>query len=920
MKSVKLFFTILFFLQVFLFARNGQIVGKVTDEHKLSLTGANIFIKELSIGASTNNDGEFKILNIRPGKYQLTISYIGYQPQTMEIVVAENITTEISVKLNSGVVVGEEVLVLGDRLKGQARALNIQRSNANITNVVSSDQIGRFPDANIGDALKRIPSITVNYDQGEARFANIRGTEPRLNSITINGERIPSAEGEVRAVQLDLIPSDVIETIEVNKAVTPDMDADAIGGSVNLVTRQVPHGMRIAGTLGSGYNFLSEKPIYSGSLILSNRFANDLIGVVVSGSYHDHHLGSDNTEGEWAFDDNNKIYAKEWDIRKYDLIRERISFTGAVDFKFSPTSKIILSGIYNNRKDWENRFRLRYKLDEPNAQGISEETEIRRQTKGGINNDDNDNRRLEDQVTSSLNLKGEHVLGKDIKLNWSASYAKASEERPNERYISYRVKDVPVQVNLADTKKPYFIENTPLGNFSLKEITEEYQYTEEKDFNARFDFEIPFIKQGNYKNELKFGAKYKSKEKERDNNFYEYELTDKGEALYDQFNQMQLRNYTDEDYLAGDYKIGQFVTPEFLGRLNLKDPTLFKEVNLPEEYAADNYEAKEKITAGYVQLNQKLGKKWSMIAGLRIEHTKVDYDGNEFDVDNNKITPTSGSDNYTNVLPGIHLKYDYDENTILRIAWTNTIARPNYYHLVPYRKLAEDREELEVGNQALEPTTSMNFDIMGEKYFRTVGLISAGVFYKMIDDFIYVHSEKNYSDPVSGKVFEKYLQPRNGAEAKLFGFEVAFQRQLDFLGGFFRNIGLYTNYTYTWSTTDNPSFPENDLELPGTAPHTLNASLTFQTEKIVLGVSFNYSSAYIDGDELDLTPGLERYYDEVTYLDINGSYAITPKWRFFFEANNLLNQPLRYYAGSSSRTFQAEYYNARFNAGVKFDF
>lgn len=919
MKSLKLFLILLFLLQVFLYADNGRIVGKVTDEHKLSLTGANIFIKELAIGASSNNNGEFKILDIKPGKYEITISYIGYQPQTMEIIVAENLTTEVNVKLYSGVVLGEEVLVLGDRLKGQARALNMQRSKDNISNVVSSDQIGRFPDANIGDALKRIPSITVNYDQGEARFANIRGTEPRLNSITINGERIPSAEGEIRAVQLDLIPSDVIETIEVNKAVTPDMDADAIGGSVNLITRQVPHGMRIAGTLGSGYNLLSEEPIYSGSIILSNRFADDFIGVVASGSYNHHHLGSDNAEGEWDFDDNRNAYVKEWDVRKYDLIRERISFTGAVDFKFSPTSKIILSGIYNNRKDWENRFRLRYKLDEPNAQGISEETEIRRQTKGGIGNDENDNRRLEDQLTLSTTLKGEHVLGKDIKMNWSASYAKASEERPHERYISYRVKDIPVAVNLSDTENPYFTKNVNNAEFSLKEITEEDQFTEEIDFNAKLDFEIPMIKKGIYKNELKFGAKYKAKDKERDNNFFEYELTDKGEALYDQLNFVELKDYTDEDYLAGDYRIGNFTTPEFLGRLNLNDATLFDKVDLPEEYAADNYDATEKVTAGYVQLNQKLGKKWSMIAGLRVEHTNVDYNGNEYDVDNETIKATSGSDSYTNVLPGIHFKYNYDANTILRIAWTNTIARPNYYHLVPFRKLGEDREELEVGNEALEPTTSMNFDIMGEKYFKTVGLVSAGIFYKMIDDFIYIHSEKDYLDSKSGNVFEKFYQPRNGAEAKLFGFEVAFQRQLDFIGGIFRNIGIYTNYTYTWSTTDNPSFPENDLELPGTAPHTLNANLTYQTEKVVLGVSFNYSSSYLDSDGLDLTPGLERYYDEVTYLDINGSYAFTPKIRFFFEANNLLNQPLRYYAGSSDRTYQAEYYDARFNLGVKFD-
>jgi TonB-dependent receptor len=167
---------------------------------------------------------------------------------------------------------GDEVLVLGDRLKGQAKALSQQKNLMNISNIVASDQIGRFPDANIGDALKRVPGITIQQDQGEARDVIIRGIAPQLNSVTINGERVPSAEGDNRKIQLDLIPSDMIQLVDMNKALTPDMDADAIGGSVNLLTRTVPNGTRISGTLGSGYNFLSNKPIWTGGIIAGKRF------------------------------------------------------------------------------------------------------------------------------------------------------------------------------------------------------------------------------------------------------------------------------------------------------------------------------------------------------------------------------------------------------------------------------------------------------------------------------------------------------------------------------------------------------------------------------------------------------------------------------------------------------------------------
>jgi TonB-dependent receptor len=149
----------------------------------------------------------------------------------------------VSILLTSEETRLDDVQITGFSGGGQARALNTQKNNLNITNVVSTDQIGKFPDANIGDATKRIPGITMQMDQGEARNIIVRGLAPQLNSVTLNGSRIPSAEGDNRNVQMDLIPSDMIQTIEVNKAVTPDMDADALGGSVNLVTRSTPQSL-----------------------------------------------------------------------------------------------------------------------------------------------------------------------------------------------------------------------------------------------------------------------------------------------------------------------------------------------------------------------------------------------------------------------------------------------------------------------------------------------------------------------------------------------------------------------------------------------------------------------------------------------------------------------------------------------------
>ena len=375
---------------------------------------------------------------------------------------------------------------------------------------------------------------------------------------------------------------------------------------------------------------------------------------------------------------------------------------------------------------------------------------------------------------------------------------------------------------------------------------------------------------------------------------------------------MPNRNYSDPNFLAGSqYQAGTFVDPKFLGGLDLKNGALFEETDLLEEYVPGNFTAKETITAAYVMADHQFSEKLSVIGGLRIEHTSIDYNGNIFDLDNEEVSPAEGEQSYSNLMPGLHLKYDIDQNSIIRFAWTNTIARPNYYDLVPYANFSPEDEELERGNPNLKPATAMNFDLMAEKYYENVGLISLGGFYKDIDNFVYTITSQGYSDPQFGNDLQ-YSRPDNGGTASVYGLEASIQRQI------WKNFGIYLNYTYTKSSTTGIEDRDGeDLELPGTADNMFNASLSYENKRFVMRVSLNYASDYLD--ELGGEGFEDRYYDKQTFLDVNASYAFTPKWRVFAEGNNLTNQPLRYYQGIKSRTMQAEYYNARFNFGVKFD-
>lgn len=689
--------------------QSGIIKGRVLDTDNLSMPGAAVVLKSISKGAVSDSYGYYTITGVPAGTYELLATYIGFTPDTKQVTVVPGKTTVVEFSLEAGIELSE-VIVTG-QLQGQSKALNTQMNKGNITNIISSDQVGRFPDANIGDALKRIPGINVQYDQGEARFGNIRGTAPQYNSVMVNGERIPSAEAEDRTVQLDLMPADMIQAIEVNKAVTPDMDADAIGGSVNLVTRSAPYDRRVSLTLGSGYNILASKPIYNGAVVLGNRFFNNKVGIIASASYHNHQLGSDNVESEWDYvDDNNKdasAFTEEIQIRQYYLQRIRQSYSLSLDYKLTENHTLFANGIYNHRNDWENRYRTVYKDIEYDEDSDTWIGAMEKEVKGG--SDNNKNARLEDQRMMNFTLGGDHQFGR-VKVDWTASYSKASEERPNERYIVYEVEDLTFATDFSDKSAPKITGVSPSSSadfssdYGFGEITEEFQLTEDIDKNFKVNLTIPLL-ENKYKNSIKLGVRYKGKEKMRDNRLFEYSPVDE-----DAFNASTLNNledFTKDNFLAGDYATGKNVSREYLGGLDLTNSSLFDQEKSAEAEAGD-FNARENITGGYVMLNQNLGPRLLIIAGVRIENTSQKYQGNQYDADEDENTLSEiVSDSYINILPGLHLKYDFNKTTILRAAWTNTLARPNYYSLVPYREIIREDNEIALGNPGLTPTTSM---------------------------------------------------------------------------------------------------------------------------------------------------------------------------------------------------------------------
>lgn len=912
--------------------KHGTIKGRILDTSNQTLPGATIYIDSLHTGVVSDINGFYTLTNIAPGTYKVKVSYVGYSPVEMTITVPEGKTVESDVMLNDGVKLRE--VVVGGAFNGQRRALSSQKNAMGIVNVVSADQVGKFPDSNIGDALKRISGINVQYDQGEARFGQVRGTSADLSSVTINGNRIPSAEGDTRNVQLDLIPADMVQTIEVNKVVTADMDADAIGGSINLVTKNTPNKRMFNATVGSGYNAVSKKAQLNLGLTYGDRFFNDKLGLMFSGSYQNAPGGSDNAEFEYDVDDGS-VVMKEAQMRQYYVTRERQSYSLALDYEFNPDHKISFKGIYNRRNDWENRYRVVYKdLDESDPS----EQSIELQTKGGA--DDTRNARLERQQTMDFTLDGEHNLGGRLLMDWAASFSRASEDRPNERYFGLKM-DNNTGENLINTfrgiggRAPYSTIAIPgLDNegWELDELTNSNQSIYENEWKFRLNFELPLMK-GLYGNTLRFGGKYTNKEKDRETTMYKYDGEDVNDnpifndgGAWREHGSSQIR----KGFMVGDnYPEGtHFVSKKYLGSIN------FNSMQGEPDYEemSGNYHAKEEITSAYLRFDQKLGQKLDLMLGLRMEHTALNYRGLNWvvDEDENESLESTGNrkNSYTNWLPSVLLKYDVNDDLKLRASFTETLSRPKYSALIPSVNYNRADEEATIGNPNLKPTTSYNFDLSAEYYFKSVGLVSVGLFYKSINNVIVDEVWKGMDSqlPITGTYDYEISKPINAYDADLFGVEVAYQRDFGFITPALKCLGFYGNYTYTANKTKNHHFEHRvledgeDVDMIGSPEHTANASLFFEKWGFNLRLSYNFASAFVD--EMGEVAQLDRYYDKVNYLDLNASYTFGKRFKttIYADVTNLLNQPLRYYQGTKDRTAQVEYYGARFNAGIKVSF
>lgn len=893
--------------------KKGAITGRITDVNSGDyLPGANVMIEGTSFGAASDRSGIYRISKVPPGTHNLKVTYIGYEPKIVEITVGDQgHTLSVDIAIEPSDVKMEEVRIYG-LAQGQTKALSTQKSADNIMNVVSEEQIEKFPDMNSAEALQRLPGVSLQRDQGEGRYIQIRGTAPHMNAMKINGQDIPSPEGGERTTQMDIIPANQLSSMEVIKAITPDMDGNSIGGAVNLITKSALDYEKtvLSATAGGGYVDITGGGIYQGSLNYGTRLGdNKDFGIMFGASYNRSDRGSHNNEMEWTdVDGSPSVEALE--LRNYNTRRDRLGFSTTFDYRPDNDNSYSLKAIYDNYFDREARNALEIEPDDLTSATDASEVEFVHAMKA----------RDQEASLYSIMFQGENHFS-SLTLDYSLSYNYAQEIEDRHFEPSFEMDETPdMKWNLSDHDNPKFTFNNldqdyyrNGNNFVFDGLEYHDNITTNTDIIGSVNLTLPYSL-GDRSSELKLGGKVSMKQKDRDEKIWDYEWDGDDDILMSQFLGENV-----SDLLDGNYNFGPLIDVDKMEEFfnNNKDGKLVGEINVEDSDAA-TYDATEDIFAFYLMTTIDLDK-LTIVAGVRDEISKTSYTANEvsFDEDGDYIgtIEQSADKTHNHILPSLHLKYNISDQANIRAAFTSGLARPHYEHMAPFSVVLHEDEEIERGNPDLIPTTAYSFDLLGEYYFSGIGIVSGGVFYKIINDVIFPTLIKEQGGIYDGYWVAEPFQPTDTDPATLLGFEVNWQQQLNFLPGFLDGFGIYANYTYSKSEAQVPG--REDVSLPGQAGSTANFALSYQKYGFTAQFSVNYQDNFLS--ELGEDADGDVYYDDHIQFDFSANQEIFSGLSVYVQLVNLNNAPLIYYMGKRERPMQREFYSWWMQAGFKYN-
>lgn len=880
----------------------------------------------------------------------------------------------------------DEIVVVGSRpiAESEQAALEVQRASESLVSVLAADGIGRLPDQNIAQAVSRLPGVGVQRDQGQARYINLRGSPLNWTTLSFDGIFVISPEG--RDSRYDSIPSAIASQVVVQKAVTPDLSGETIAGNVNIVTRSPfdYEGFRLAGKAGAGVGDLGSKGEYEASLVLSNRrdTSSGEWGVLVSGSFYQRDMVTDNFEVDWeevsrdlrplaAGETGPRVWARELENKFYRLKRRNYSGSGRIEWRPDPANRLFISSIYTVFTDDELRDNYRIDADDqegrvPNAAtacpsgsaqppapfttGYADVCTGNTPFLGTIYGVDFDARfRLTGRAQSLFTntLGGDHELG-DWKLAWRANYTRSVDNRSDPFLHSYQspsfgtngtgaVNRVSVDYDLRDPSSSqvrlFRTLRSSTGVFSKGDPVDNYQSfpntitsatgLDAKDVTKAYTGKIDASVDTAFLGEttVKFGLQYDKRSKEAN----EFQLSVSGATLVSALTaagiDTRLNGILGSDPFKGKIRPGYTLT-HFSKAKGEAILNVAKTLGTYNPVTANFYDVGEEVYSGYLMATTRFD--WgNIVYGARVEHIK--NSGEAF-----VTLPVVGSrlvsveTDRTLAFPSAHVNWNPREDMKLRLSFNTGAARPDYTVARPNFTVNDGNGTISGGNPEASPERAWGVDAYWEWYIQPRGFLSVGVFYKDVSKALFSDSQVFGLDVLNtpDRDRSQYTLSTvvNGGSGYIWGAEAAVQLQLDpFLETDSFFGGFGIQANVTYNESEATTPDGRKVSFPGTSQWVVNVGPYFEKYGVSARLSYQMRTAWFSEIGGPDTGG-DLFWAKDTELDFSARYAVTDALEVYFDAANLLNGAGRRYAGISDRTLEHETFGRRFTGGVRVTF
>ncbi|TAE30418.1 MAG: TonB-dependent receptor [Cytophagales bacterium] len=924
----------------------GVVRGVISqvDEKGEPIPGVTILVKGTLLGVATHADGSFVLTRVPAGGQTLVISALGYTSAEMPVTVVAGREVQANLGLKSQSTQLGEVVVTGLR-RTQLESISRKRQALNTREVITSDDLGRLPDINVAEATQRVAGVNIETNRGEGQFVSIRGVQPALNNVTLNNTNIASTSNS-RATPLDLMPTEIISSIEVIKTNTPDMEGNAIGGTVNINTvsafdKKKPFMvLSVDGLVQTQQvdltGFDRVRAPFRGAVTAGKRFGKqEKFGAVVSANFFRRDFSASILDPDgWVF--NRYFYPNEIELQIEDIERDRASVSADFEYRATPNNSVYLKTLYTRTNEVQKNSEFELTMQIGAALPLEQTPTSGRFARGSGELDQAYTNEIEN--LSSYTFGTRNRFGK-LSTDVYGTYSRAATTLNNFDATFENPTDTEPRLSLRYNTAPYFFEILPedpafasnpeiykLRNLNFTSGTIE-ENLREISADLRYD-----LKLGATPAYIKFGGRYRDRSKIVDRSRDSYDLSFGGVTVPNN-NAYSLTPFFFPVSVPAQGGAQPFVHgvvnkfKEFIetpGVIQNRQRLIYDTLVTQQQMYVNDINNSEGVLAGYA-MGVIDFRKLTIIAGLRMEQTTTESNRTATTQFRGRLVPSNVflRNTYTSLLPSIQLKYNLTSKFLIRAAWTNTLGRPDYsalaatsvFNYAATSNTAVFTGSLALANPDLRPYESSNFDLSFENYFPSGGIVAVGGFYKRVDNQIYRIQDILRNTQYDGKTFEQLTvtQNVNADAADLYGVEFTYDQAFTFLPKFLEGLGLSANFALIGSRVSLPNRSNEDLPLLRQASNVYNAALYYQKRGFEFRFATSHRSAYLTeaanatGYTAALAAGValsefDRYDAARTTYDVTASqFLYKKKLRILAQVRNLTNAPEAGYQGNVNR-------------------